>query len=155
MSPSFFKEPVSRKVLKGLSSQKRKLEEDKVMKRVRRQDVYCRFPMCGCRKFHLSLHVAHEKHRGMGGNPSGERTTEAGLILLCSARHKENRVALDRGTLLIIPINGQDGMRGPCVWHVCLNGTWAEVGREVIPHQFEPFTPAQLGILEALKEMTL
>lgn len=160
---SFFKQPVSPKVLRSKRSLKQKLAEGKVMSAVRREDRYCRFPLCGCRKHHLSLAVCHQRHRGMGGNPGLDRTTPEGLILLCSARHRENRIAWDRSTLAIRPLNPALGLRGPCAWFIdtaelpdltpCEK--WLEVAREIIPHHFEPSTAAQLRLLEILKEMEL
>lgn len=160
---SFFKQPVSPKVLRSKRSITQKLAEGKVMSAVRREDHYCRFPLCGCRKHHLRLDVCHERHRGMGGNPALDRTTPEGLILLCSARHRENRIAWDRATLAITPLSRTVGMRGPCRWFIdteALPGLvpaarWFEIAREIIPHHFEPSTAEQLRLLEILKEMEL
>lgn len=156
-----FKEPVSRKVVRGLKTQDRKASEDKAMRIVRGKDKYCRFPLCDCRKFKLRTAVCHLFHRGMGGNPSGDRTVPEHLILLCSARHRENRISLDRGTLKIVPLTGQ-GMRGPCAFQVdrqaidkpnSAASVWFEVARESSLHVLHKLSEEQLAILNFLKRM--
>lgn len=169
---TFFKDPpLSRKVKRGLQRQERATKEDSEKDKVRKADSYCRFPSCGCRKFRLALHVAHLEHKGMGGNPAGDRSEQALMILLCSARHRENIIALDRGTLRIRPLTAA-GTRGPCAFDIAwdaipkvadvvvskrelLDGRWFELARERGgPHSFEVSTPRQGAILAKLREMT-
>jgi hypothetical protein len=158
-----FKEPVSKKVIRGLKRKGLKDTEDANKRIVRRRDKFCRFPLCACKRFNLALHVAHaEQHKGMGGDPAGKRSLPTGMILLCSARHKENAVALDRGTLRIRPLTNEQ-YAGPCAFEVdsCAlrprskKGHWIEVARETTLHIFALFTQEQRAILTTLAEMML
>lgn len=167
-----FKEPGSRKVARGLKRKDRKATEDKMMAASRRRDGYCRFPLCGCRKFNIVAHVSHARHRGAGGNPSGDRTTTESTLLVCATRHKENRVAIDRGTLRWLPLDKKLGANGPIVWYVSADAFPAvrgvgetlrfsktddfyEVAREREIHVYEPWTAQQLAVLKQLAEMRL
>ena len=134
------------------------------MRAVRLRDKFCRFPLCGCRRFNLTAHVAHQIHRGMGGNPALDRTVPDKMMLLCSARHKENVISLDRGTLRVRPLTN-DKLSGPCAFDVDIvamgympiktgRPRWLEVGRETALHVFEPSTPEQAVVLTALQQMT-
>ncbi len=159
-----FKEPIAKKVTRGLKRRAAKNAEDEQMRAARRRDKYCRFPLCGCKAFALRLEVAHLHHRGIGGNPKLDRTTPDILMLVCSARHKENRMSLDRGTIRWQPLTDQ-GADGPVAWAVdvaAFNGRptvkharWVEVAREVAPHVYLPFHEDQRRILEQLKAMLL
>lgn len=128
---------------------------------VRRLDRYCRFPKCGCGKKGYALAVAHLEHKGIGGNPAGDRSEIERMILLCAPRHREHKYSLDRSTIRIEPTTAA-GTRGPCVWSVYVRRAfaggaqhvgWIEIGREITPHFFEPFTSEQLAILKKLAEM--
>lgn len=144
-----------------------KAVEMSAKQQVRTLDRYCRFPKCGCRRTGHALAVAHMQHKGAGGNPRGDRSTLAGLILLCAPRHRENPVSLDKGTLKITPLT-ELGTRGPCAWYVevkalklkvpapmpGLQVLWFCVGIETAPHMFEPFTPDQAYVLGHLAAMT-
>ena len=134
------------------------------MQEVRERDRKCRFPLCACGRFRLRLEVSHQKHRGMGGNPSMDRTTPESMILVCSARHKENRVSLDRGTLRWRALSDR-GAEGPVAWDVDLNALgarqgssrpqWREVARELAPHRVETPTSEQMEVLLLLAQMLL
>lgn len=154
-----FKTPVSAKVTKGLKREQHVSREKAQMDETRKRDKYCRFPMCGCKRFSLTAHVAHLTHRGMGGNPKEDRSEPEKMILLCSARHRDNEFSLDQKTVRIRPLT-LAGTSGPCAFDVRGYsmykmdwGKWSEVGRETALHQFEPFTPEQLHILTMLKGM--
>ncbi len=84
---------------------------------VREQDEYCRFPLCGCRRRGDPLHVSHQRHKGMGGNPAGDRSQPEGMILLCAWRHREAPISIDRGTLRWRALT-LHGARGPVAWDV-------------------------------------
>lgn len=134
--------------------------ERRSKEKVRKRDVTCRFPLCGCKAFRRHTEVSHADHKGMGGDPTGQKSLPEGLILLCPFRHKENRISVDRGTLRIVP-NTDARLAGPCTFYVqqsaVLPGAadrWVEVGRETARHVFEPFTPAQKAILTKLAGMT-
>lgn len=165
---TFFKDPpLSRKVKRALKGREHKAAEDDEKTTVRKEDGYCRFPSCGCRRFKLALHVAHLEHKGMGGNPAGDRSQAAKMILLCSARHRENVIALDRGTLRIRPLTAA-GTRGPCAFDVDVPTlarlglatfaskiVWFELARERGGrHSFEVATHEQAIVLAKLREMT-
>lgn len=143
----------SRKVARGLKRLKRKATEDATMKVVRGRDKYCRFPLCGCKRFGLRLEVSHQKHRGMGGNPAGDRTDTRTMVLVCSARHRENKYSLDRGTIRWRGITAA-GADGPIVWEVeapqrgPYTSGWKVVAIEKDIHVYEP------GVLDvALKAL--
>jgi hypothetical protein len=133
---------------------------------VRRLDRYCRFPRCGCSKKGYALAVAHLEHKGMGGNPKGDRSEIARMILVCAPRHRENPVSLDRGTVRLTPLTDA-GTRGPCTWAVHVPSLklklaspwpgmqveWMLLAIETAQHVFEPFTPEQLEVLNFLKGM--
>jgi hypothetical protein len=156
-----WKTPIAPKVVRGLKQREHKSAEDLNKAKVRRRDKYCRFPLCGCRTFKLRLEVSHAQHKGAGGNPKGDRSTPDKMILLCAARHKENRVSVDRGTVLIKPLTKR-GLAGPCSFHIdtlAMDGAhfgerWRTVARELAPHRLEPVTPANQAILEQLAKMT-
>lgn len=131
---------------------------------VRDRDKTCRFPLCGCKRFGLALHVSHSQHKGMGGNPTGDRSAPSRMVLVCSARHRENIVSIDQGTLCWVPLTDK-GADGPIAWMVpkdtVVDGvpaprsvaTWVCIAREVSVRSWEPFTRAQKLFLQALAEM--
>jgi len=166
-----FKDPVSPKVIRGLKRRNLANAETQQKLIVRQRDRFCRMPLCGCKKYALALHVAHTHHKGIGGDPTGDRSQSDRMILLCSARHRENRVSLDRKTLRIVPLR-KDGYAGPCAWYVSAGAvpTCAVLGPglrlsedkdfylvaiEKARHSFEPFSYAQRQILGALAGMLL
>jgi len=131
----------------------------------RRRDRGCRFPCCGCRALRLRLEVAHHPHhKGSGGNPSGDRSTPAGLVLLCAHRHQHGAISLHKGTLRPRFLSS-DGFAGPIAWLVDVNlleddsawhlRKWREVARETRVGQWQWRTPQQQAILERLGEMDL
>lgn len=121
-----------------------KRAEDAAMAKVRRRDKKCRFPLCGCRKLGLTLHVSHQRHRGMGGNPAGDRTVPELMVLVCSARHRELPISIDRGTVRWRPLT-EDGANGPIAWDLNaslvrgypLSSTessdWFQIAEEIAP----------------------
>ena len=83
-----------------------------VMQAARQRDGNrCRVPECEHRTAKLPIDVAHERHRGMGGNPKGDRTILEGLIALCRSHHGD----YDAGRLEIAPVSGKNlGFSGFC-----------------------------------------
>jgi hypothetical protein len=163
---SFFKTPVSRKVTRKIKHDAAKQLEDKNKQQVRKRDRYCRFPHCPCRNVNLLQAVAHLQHKGAGGNPKGDRSIPSRMILLCSARHRENIISLDRGTVRIRPLERGKGTGGPCAFDVDLRAfplgrresrrpLWIEIGRETSIHVLEPIGPDAQSLLDKLKDMTL
>lgn len=160
-----FKEPIARKVRKGLVRKLVENEEVRKKREVRLRDKYCRFPLCGCGKFKLALHVSHSIHKGMGGNPTGDRSDPALMVLVCSARHRENRVSIDKGTLRWEPLTerGADGLIRWLVDMTAVRGEhgeaqWLEVAHEAslkVPRSYSPLGTLQRSTLETLSEMTI
>lgn len=149
-------------------------------KEVRRRDQYrCRFPLCGCKKLGLKLdarlEVSHDRHKGMGGDPSGERSIPKVMILLCLHRHQDGIFSRHKGTLRARPLNYAAGNDGPVVWELNLDTLsyytellspavkraanaqtgWVEIAREKRVQQLEPPLIWQRLILERLAEMDL
>ena len=148
-----FKKPISRQVVPRVAKAEQQAEEERIMRQARHRDGRCRMPLCGCKLLQLRIDVCHRTHRGIGGNPKGDRTTLVGLITLCGARHRENQISLDRGTLKITGLT-RAGWNGPCRWEVKWHRQWVEVGRETDIGIFEAFKPEQLELLRELREMT-
>ena len=129
---------------------------------VRKRDLRrCRFPLCGCKKFGFSLHVSHQQHKGMGGNPKGDRSTTDKMILVCYARHRGHPMAIDKGTVKWKALT-RHGADGPVAWLVDLPSLtdlahkrqrWVEVAREVRVQELEPLTDDQRRILTQLARM--
>lgn len=161
-----FKKPVSAKVIKVGKAREVAAKEDRQKTLARGRDKFCRFPLCGCTHFRIRQEVGHTQHKGMGGNPKGDRSKADKLILMCAARHQENAVSVHHGTLRVRPLT-EAGTAGPCAFLVAaekvpwdtvahaLGAGWVEVGRETSLHVFERFTPEQGQILRRLGEMKL
>lgn len=104
------------KPIKGEYARERKTKERRhkdreaaIMRAVIAEDGHkCRVP--GCRT-DLRVACAHEDHRGMGGNPSEDRTVPEKLIALCVTHH----AYYDRGELVITPLTDRR-LRGQCVY---------------------------------------
>lgn len=163
---------------KRRASKRRKLDraETANMRKVHKEDGYCRFPLCGCdhglgapNRTYLEVkpEVAHLEHRGMGGDPTGDRTQPDRLILLCNWRHKLSKFSLDRSGIKCEPLT-DNGTRGRVAWlvqkhtlpisvtdeEIMLANGWIEVAVELSPHVFRPFTSEQLAVLRYLATMT-
>jgi hypothetical protein len=144
----------------------------------RKRDHYrCRFPLCGCRTLGLRLEarleVSHDRHKGSGGNPAGDRSLRHMLITLCLHRHQDGIVSRHKGTLRTRALSAKKN-DGPVAWEVrrsalpvmtvtcaefmgmSLRWTeWIEVARERDVQQLEVPMPWQQRILESLAEMDL
>lgn len=86
--------------------------EQKAMKLAKKLDGGCRYPLCEYKTKKPRIDAAHQHHRGMGGNPSGDRTTSDQIISLCFIDH----AAYDRGDIDFEPLTDK-GTRGPCAWY--------------------------------------
>jgi hypothetical protein len=157
---------------------KRRTSEDKEKGKVRRRDKRCRFPLCGCRLLKLRLEVSHQVHKGMGGNPDGDRSTADQMIYLCDHRHQFGAVSRHKGTLRAEPLT-KHGTNGPVEWRVdpltiaqgkrepwsgeevdrvarALRAKdWLVVAREAAVQQLEPLEPWQRRILQQLAAMEM
>lgn len=83
---------------------------------LKRDGRKCRNPRCGFKKsLNLPVDPCHAfKHRGMGGDPSGERTAETRQIIsLCRGCHG----LLDAGDLEIDPMT-REWCDDRCAWYV-------------------------------------
>lgn len=137
-------------------------------KDVRERDRVCRFPKCGCATLGFSLkaisEVSHELHRGMGGNPTGDRSTTAGMCLLCKWRHQDARFSLHKRSLRVRFLTDR-GFDGPIAWEIdCgrmpgARGTrlvvWRVLAIESEIGVWLPFDDWQLEVLEELAAMEL
>lgn len=124
--------------------------------KVRKRDKGCRFPLCGCKRLGLRLAVSHDEHKGMGGNPAGDRSDERTMVQLCEHRHQFGTVSRHKGSLRAVYLT-EEGYNGPVAWEIC-DGTltsdiWEEVARESKPGVLEPLTRWQSGVLANLATM--
>jgi len=156
-----FKKPISAQVERRVKKATVDAKEEKHKAAVRRRDKHCRFPLCGCRKLKLTLHVSHQTHKGIGGNPAGDRSTPDKMIYVCGPRHRENSVSIDRGTLAWRALTDK-GSDGPVEWYlpegslIGLGGGGSRVlAREKSIGTWERFTPKQKALLLKLAEMKL
>lgn len=91
----------------------RKAAEDKTMREAKKRDGnICRVPGCEFMSKKPRIECAHLDHRGMGGNPAGDRTQVDKLIALCFIHHAQFDKQM---TLDIQPIT-KAGTSGPCAW---------------------------------------
>jgi len=172
--PQFKQAPGSAKVKRGKKREARADREDAKKIEVRLRDRYCRFPLCGCKRFQLTLtEVSHSKHKGMGGNPAEDRSDPESMVLLCDARHKANKFSVDRKTLRwrALTRSGSDGpiawsidtrelrniKRTPALIHLAIEnlpaGRWFELAVETGIHTYEPTSAEQSAILAWLRGM--
>lgn len=111
MTPNWKPSRTARKKAEKKKKTDRKTKERQSMDVARKADRGCRFPLCGCKKLGLRVEVAHLRHRGMGGNPKGDRTQPDNVISLCTHRHQHGPVSLHKGTLRVEPLT-TEGTRG-------------------------------------------
>lgn len=72
-----------------------KAERAEMLAAKQRDGYKCVWPNC---RNDLPIDVCHQAHRGMGGNPRGDRTTRKTLVCLCRWHHG----LWDRGEIDII-----------------------------------------------------
>jgi hypothetical protein len=128
----------------------------------KKRDGYrCRFPLCGCRKLGLRLDSSHWQHKGPGGDPKGQRSEPDNLVTLCSHRHKDGPVSIDKHTLRPVFLTSR-GYDGPIAWEINLAAytgqytaadSWYRIATERAVQQWEAFGPVQLERLQILAEM--
>lgn len=153
------------------AAKRRKLSaaEQAAKQQVHVRDGQCRFPRCGCNQGrrplngHAWLTVSHDRHKGIGGNPAGDRSTTALMILLCAWRHQEAPVSRHAGTMKTRYLTDA-GNDGPVAFLVDLHalypglydkpGVWLEVARERERGELEDELSAhQEQVLADLAEM--
>jgi len=169
---TFFKKGATAlKLAKRDLAKERKAHEESEKAKVRRRDKGCRFPLCGCRRLGLALkaspEVSHDKHKAMGGNPSGDRSMAAGMIQLCKHRHQDGFISRHKGGLRVVFLTDQ-GFNGPVEWQIDLSAwfsrvlgvprkdeDWWTIATEVKVNQWKAFGPVQLERLQILAEMEM
>lgn len=143
----------------------RRLKENKAKTAVRFRDKRCRFPLCGCSKIRVRCEVSHDKHKGMGGNPAGDRSITELMVYLCFTRHQDSRISRHAGTVRAEYLT-EKGFDGPVAWHADKDALeaagvvgvpqgvnlWIEIAREKAINELEPLTDVQRHILEQLAE---
>lgn len=136
----------TRRLAKHKTRSASKTAEDRHKGEARRRDGYrCRFPLCGCRRLGLRLEVSHLAHKGAGGNPSGSRSTTAGLILMCVQRHQDGAVSVHKGTLRVRPLT-RKGCNGPVAWELPLEVTDAIMSRLLRTKGVPPIRPSWVTV---------
>lgn len=132
-----FPKPSKGTALLERESRKRehKAAEDAVIAEAKRIDGRCRWPEAHkCRGGLEGAHVF--QHRGMGGNPEGDRTTVESILTVCAWIHRRGPESID-GKDLKVEAETAEGTRGPCAfWRQTAEG-WHLVAREVLPHVTE------------------
>lgn len=128
----------------------------------KKRDGYrCRFPLCGCKQLGLRLDSSHWAHKGAGGDPRGQRSEEENLVTLCSHRHKDGAVSIDKGTLRPVFLTAR-GYNGPIAWEINLAAYWGDytkpdawyrVAVELAVQQWTAYGLVQLERLQILGEM--
>ena len=105
--PMWKDEPGEYRLEKRRVVRKRKATEQAVIESAKRRDHYrCRWP--GCLWRDLRVEGAHAtEHRGMGGDPTGERTQRHLIITLCLRHHK--RFDAHRLDVVFLSERGTDG----------------------------------------------
>ncbi len=95
-------------------SVRQKLEQAEMRAAKQRDRGKCRWPSCPYAKRDIPIDAAHIiRHRGMGGDGSGERTTRQGIAALCRLHHG----LFDAAELDIQPMTDA-GADGPLAFYV-------------------------------------
>lgn len=165
MAPNWKPSRTARKIAQKQKRTTLQTRERNEKAKVRRRDRFCRFPLCGCRRLGLALdarpEVSHQQHKGMGGNPTGDRSVAEEMILMCFHRHQDGIISRHKGTLRARYLTPNKA-NGPIAWDIdvsmgewppSVRPKWREVARETAVQQWEPFTPKQLEQLEYLALM--
>jgi len=164
MEPNWKPSRTARQIKKRDATIKLKTGEDREKRKARARDLHrCRFPLCGCRRLVLPLEVSHDQHKGMGGDPTGDRSLANVMTLFCRHRHQFGAVSRHKGTMRTRYLTSAKA-NGPLAFDVDLSvgefprapGTvWFEVARESKPQVLEPLTFRQRQVLNYLAEMEL
>ena len=115
----------------------RKAAEDEAILAAKQRDGFkCRWPeKHKCRGELEGAHVF--QHRGMGGNPEGDRTAPHLILSVCAWIHRRGPVSID-GKQLKVEAETDRGTDGPCsFWKQDEAGEWFLVARERVPFAYE------------------
>lgn len=106
---------------------KEKAHEQKEMQAaLKRDERKCRVPRCEHAGKKLPIDPCHQQHRGIGGNPSGDRTTRATIISLCRVHHG----LYDKCEVLDIQPQTAKVFDGPCDFLAPVDGKWTVFASE-------------------------
>jgi hypothetical protein len=89
-------------------------EQAEMQAALKRDERKCRVPRCEYAGRKLPIDPCHKTHRGMGGDPTGFRTTRETIVSLCRIHHG----MWDRGALDIETLHISQGFDGPCAFYV-------------------------------------
>ena len=94
---------------------KRVAKEQQAMKGAKARDgQQCRNPKCPFKALKLRIEAAHAfQHRGMGGNPKGDRTEVKLIVSACLGCHG----LLDSKELQVEPLDLERMANGPLAWY--------------------------------------
>jgi hypothetical protein len=95
-------------------------EQREMQAALKRDERKCRVPRCEYTPRKLPIDPCHLQHRGMGGDPSGERTTRATVISLCRVHHG----LYDKGIEFDIKPHTAQQFDGPCDFLRVVDGKW-------------------------------
>jgi hypothetical protein len=135
-------------------------ERDNKMQAKKRDGYKCRFPLCGCGRLQLPVESSHwRQHKGMGGDCLGVRSGVEDLITICSHRHREGRIAIDKGTLRVLALTPA-GANGPVEWWMDVKAyagepgqQWVRIAKEERPGALEVLTLEASLVLQGLARM--
>lgn len=100
----------------------------------------------------FTLEVSHQRHKGMGGNPEGDRSIAELMMLLCAWRHRSGRWAVDRGNVKW-EARTERGADGPVAWYLATAKGWELIALESAVQVLEPLQRHQKAALRGLAEM--
>lgn len=128
---SFFKEPRGSYVLdrEKVKAERKQAEHQHIADAKKRDGYRCRWPEV--HKCRFDLEGAHVfQHRGMGGDPSGERTDISLILTVCGWIHRRGPESID-GKQLKVEAETPDGTNGPLsFWKRDERGDYYCIGKE-------------------------
>ncbi len=94
---------------------KRVAQEQNAMKGAKARDgQQCRNPKCPFKALKLPVDPCHAwRHRGMGGNPKGDRTETKLIVSGCRGCHS----LMDAGEIQVEPLDMERMADGPLAWY--------------------------------------
>lgn len=112
-----------------------KAAEDAIIAEAKKRDGRCRWPEAHrCRGPLDGAHVF--QHRGMGGNPAGDRTTVEAILTVCRWIHRSGPESID-GKQLKVEALSADGCNGALSFWRDTERGWHCVATERMPFAYE------------------